>query len=293
MEAASAEGRLLGRCLVIGIVNVTPDSFSDGGRWMQTDAAIRHGLSLLANGADLIDVGGESTRPGAERVSPQEEMRRILPVIEGLVRLGARISVDTMRAETARAAISAGASMINDVSGGLSDSRMHSVVADAGVRYVVTHWRADSKVMHQSAVYQDVVTDVTCELSERVTEALRSGIARDRIVVDPGLGFSKESHHNWELLANLKTIIALGFPVMVGASRKGFLRFLDPDRPADPPIHRDDATCAISAYAAWQGAWAVRVHEPIASAQAVRAIERIRAVTIPCYSHAQSGGQVL
>ncbi|TDD19534.1 dihydropteroate synthase [Nonomuraea diastatica] len=260
------------RCLVMGVVNVTPDSFSDGGRWFDEDAAIQHGLDLVREGADIVDVGGESTRPGAARVSLQEELTRVLPVIRALDAEGVRVSVDTMRAEVARAAVEAGARLVNDVSGGLADPDMPRAVAATGVPYVVMHWRGHSHDMDSRAVYADVVTEVREELSKRVDLVLAEGVTEKQIVIDPGLGFAKNADHNWALLAGIPKLAALGFPLLVGASRKRFLGRLlaDPDGTPRPFSRSDDATLAVTALAAHAGAWCVRVHEVGPNADAVR-----------------------
>lgn len=271
-----------GRTLVMGVVNVTPDSFSDGGQWFAPEVAIVHGETLLAQGADLIDVGGESTRPGAARVPVDEELRRVLPVIRALASAGAVVSVDTMRAGVARAALEAGASIVNDVSGGLADPAMGAVVGDAGVPYVVTHWRGHSDVMDARSEYRDVVRDVTRELGDRIAALAEAGVAPGQVILDPGLGFAKPGAANWPLLARLPELTALGYPVLVGASRKRFLgHLLAEDRwqrsgavgasPAEPvpPVERDAATAAVTALAAAAGAWAVRVHEVPPSRDAV------------------------
>jgi dihydropteroate synthase len=270
------------RCLVMGIVNVTPDSFSDGGRWLDAAAAIRQGLALVADGADLVDVGGESTRPGAERVPVDEELRRVLPVVRALAEAGVVVSVDTTRAVVADAALAAGAALVNDVSGGLADPAMIPVVADAGAPFVVMHWRGFLEGGNIQGRYEDVVPEVVDELHARVAAVLEGGIAADRIVVDPGLGFSKEAEHDLILLAHLDRLLDLGHPVLVAASRKRFLgRVLAGPQGAPPPAReRDAATAAVSALAAHQGAWAVRVHEVRATADAVRvarAVEGARA----------------
>ncbi|MDO8106587.1 dihydropteroate synthase [Isoptericola sp. b441] len=261
----------LDRTLVMGVVNVTPDSFSDGGRWFEPDAAVAHGLELLAQGADLVDVGGESTRPGAVRVDPATERARVLPVVSALAKAGALVSVDTTRAAVAADAIEAGAALVNDVSGGLADSGMLPLVADAGVVYVAMHWRGHSDVMDGLAQYDDVVADVCDELSARLDAAVAAGVDPGQVVLDPGLGFAKTGSDNWPLLARLDRLTALGRPVLVGASRKRFLGHLlaGPDGPA-PPEARDRATAAVSALAAAAGAWCVRVHEVAGSADAVR-----------------------
>ena len=261
-----------GRCLVMGVVNVTPDSFSDGGEWFEPDAAIAHGLDLLAEGADLLDVGGESTRPGASRVPEDEERRRVLPVVQTLADAGATVSIDTMRASVAEAALAAGAAMVNDVSGGLADPALPSLVAEAGVPYVAMHWRGHSDRMDDLAQYDDVVADVAAELAQRADALLAVGISSDRLVLDPGLGFAKTGDHNWRLLGHLDAITALGFPVLVGASRKRFLGHLLAGADGKPASasDRDRATAATSALAAAAGAWCVRVHDVASSADAVR-----------------------
>jgi dihydropteroate synthase len=260
------------RCLVMGVVNVTPDSFSDGGLWFDEDVAVRHGLELVTQGADLVDVGGESTRPGAARVSLQEELARVVPVIRALSGEGVAVSVDTMRAEVAEAAVAAGARLVNDVSGGLADPGMPRVVAATGVPYVVMHWRGHSHDMDQRAVYGDVVTEVREELAKRIDSVLAEGVSEEQIVLDPGLGFSKQAEHNWELLAGLDRLGELGYPLIVGASRKRFLGRLlaDPDGTPRPFSRSDDATLAVTALAAQAGAWCVRVHNVGPNADAVR-----------------------
>ncbi|MHC5263050.1 dihydropteroate synthase [Streptomyces sp. UC4497] len=260
------------RCAVMGVVNVTPDSFSDGGRWFDTTAAIKHGLDLVAEGADLVDVGGESTRPGASRVDEDEELRRVIPVVRGLASEGVTISVDTMRASVAEQSLAAGASLVNDVSGGLSDPEMVPVVAATGAPFVVMHWRGLLEGTNVPGTYEDVVSEVVNELHARVEAAIEGGIAPDRIVIDPGLGFSKNAEHDLSLLAHLDRLHALGHPVLVAASRKRFLgHVLAGEQGAPPPAReRDAATAAVSALAAQAGAWAVRVHEVRATADAVR-----------------------
>ncbi|WP_353943235.1 dihydropteroate synthase [Streptomyces sp. HUAS MG91] len=260
------------RCAVMGVVNVTPDSFSDGGRWFDTTAAIKHGLDLVAEGADLVDVGGESTRPGAARVDEDEELKRVIPVVRGLAAEGVTISVDTMRASVAEQSLAAGAALVNDVSGGLADPAMVPVVAAAGAPFVVMHWRGFLEGATVRGTYENVVSEVVDELHARVQAIIEGGIAPDRIVVDPGLGFSKEAEHDLALLAHLDEVRALGHPVLVAASRKRFLgRVLADEQGAPPPAReRDAATAAVSALAAQAGAWAVRVHEVRATADAVR-----------------------
>ena len=260
------------RCLVMGVVNVTPDSFSDGGRWFTPAAAVAHGLTLLEQGADLLDVGGESTRPGARRVPVDEERERVLPVIRELVRRGATVSVDTTRAQVAREAVEAGALVVNDVSGGLADDAMYEAVAATGAVYVAMHWRGHADVMDGMDRYDDVVDDVRRELAQRVAALRAAGVRDEQVVLDPGLGFAKSGASNWPLLARLPELVADGFPVLVGASRKRFLGHLlaAPDGTPAPPLRRDHATAAISALAAAAGAWCVRVHEVAASVDAVR-----------------------
>jgi dihydropteroate synthase len=271
------------RCLVMGVINVTPDSFSDGGQWLGADSAIAHGLDLLAQGADMLDVGGESTRPGADRVSQEEELRRVVPVIEGLAATGAYVSVDTMRAQVAERALQAGAAMVNDVSGGLADARMARLVADAGVPYVVMHWRGHSSAMQDRAIYRDVVGEVRDELRQRVDTVIAQGVDPAQVIVDPGLGFAKLAEHNWALLAALSDLSWPGgdgppFRVLVGASRKGFIGRLlaaEDGRPR-PFADRDLATISLTALAAAAGAWCVRVHAVAGNADAVRVAARWR-----------------
>ncbi|MCO1578970.1 dihydropteroate synthase [Crossiella sp. SN42] len=260
-----------GRCVVMGVVNVTPDSFSDGGRYLDTADAVAHGIEMHRRGADLVDVGGESTRPGAERVAPEVEAARVVPVIRELAAEGVLVSVDTMRAEVALAALAAGASIVNDVSGGLADERMASVVAEAGVPWILMHWRGHSAGMDLLASYRDVVADVRAELSARVDAALAAGVAPEALVIDPGLGFAKTDRHNWALLQHLDQLIDLGFPVLVGASRKRFLGSLlaGPGGSPRSPDGREAATSAVSALAAAAGAWGVRVHDVHGSLDAV------------------------
>ena len=251
------------RTLVMGVVNVTPDSFSDGGMWFEPGAALAHGRDVLAAGADIIDVGGESTRPGADRPSVEEELRRVLPVVHDLAEHGAIVSIDTMRASVAAAALDAGASVVNDVSGGLADPEMVPVVIDAGVPYVAMHWRGHSADMQSLAVYDDVVADVCRELASRRDELLGAGLGEDLLVLDPGLGFSKTADHNWSLLAALPQLHELGHPILLGASRKAFLGRLGwgaAEAPR-PPAERDLETTATSVMAAMAGVWCVRVHD--------------------------------
>ncbi len=269
----------IGRTRVMAVVNVTPDSFSDGGSALDPDVAVRAGLRALQDGADLVDVGGESTRPGAQRVPVDEELRRVLPVVQGLVAAGAVVSVDTMRAAVAEAALAAGAQLVNDVSGGLADPQMLPLVAEAEVPYVVMHWRGHSAGMQQRARYDDVVLDVRAELHARLDAAQAHGVDLQRVLVDPGLGFAKTTEHSWALLRALPELSLLGCPLLVGASRKGFLGALlaEPDGTPRPPAERDAATAALTVVAAQAGAWAVRVHDVRASADAVRVVAALEA----------------
>lgn len=253
----------LGRCAVLGVLNVTPDSFSDGGRFLDRDDAVAHGVALRADGADFVDVGGESTRPGADRVEAAVECARVLPVIRELVAEGVAVSVDTTRAAVAEAAVEAGASVVNDVSGGLADPAMAHVVAQARVPWILMHWRGHSSSMDELARYGDVVAEVRDELVARVDAAVLAGVDPAMLVLDPGLGFAKRAGHNWALLHRLDVLLGLGLPVLVGASRKRFLGQLlaDTDGAARPPGGRDVATAAVSALAAAAGVWGVRVHD--------------------------------
>jgi dihydropteroate synthase len=275
---------VLDRCRVFAVINVTPDSFSDGGRYDDTDVAVRHGLAMLDAGADVLDVGGESTRPGAARVSEAAEIARVVPVVEALAAAGALVSVDTMRSGVARAALAVGARLVNDVSGGLADPELPRLVAESGVPYVLMHWRGHSETMQDQAVYGDVVGEVRAELEQRLEAVVAAGVDPEQVVLDPGLGFAKTADHNWSLLAGLPELLGIGRPLLVGASRKGFLGRLlasHPDLPR-PVGEREDATTAVTAIAALAGAWGVRVHEPRPSAdavlvaQAVRGFERVR-----------------
>ena len=246
------------RTLVMGILNVTPESFADGGKHFNFDSAIARAKEMIAEGVDIIDVGGESTRPGAERVSEEEERVRVIPVITELAELGATISIDTMRASTAVAAIGAGATLVNDVSGGLADPDMAKVIAkNPMVQYVVMHWRGHSKQMQEAAVYKDVVSEVKNELDERVIDLLKSGVNAEQIIIDPGIGFAKEAAHNWELLRNIERLALLGYPILVGASRK---RFLGELLGANSPDDREAASIAITTKMAELGIWGVRTH---------------------------------
>lgn len=256
--------------VVMGVVNVTPDSFSDGGRWVETAAAVAHGFDLVAEGAAIVDVGGESTRPGAERPSEREELRRVVPVVEALAEQDVVVSVDTMRAAVAEAALAAGGAIINDVSGGLADPRMPALVAASGAPFVVMHWRGHSHDMQTRAHYDDVVADVCAEMSARVEVLLAAGASPEQLVLDPGIGFAKTAEHNWQLLAGLEQVVALGYPVLLGTSRKGFLgsvgRLPGQERPLDA---RTVVTAATSARAARAGVWCLRVHDVTATVDAI------------------------
>jgi dihydropteroate synthase len=271
----------------MGVVNVTPDSFSDGGNWFGPEAAVAHGLELAAAGADIVDVGGESTRPGALRISEGEELRRVGPVVTALTQAGVVVSIDTMRVPVAEQAIAAGARLVNDVSGGLADPGMASLIAESGVAYVVMHWRGHSVDMQDRAIYADVVKEVTAELSERVSALTDSGVDPRQLIVDPGLGFAKLPAHSWTLVTRLRELSCLDhpaapFPVLVGASRKGFIaRLLEARDGAEPGTPRpfaecDDATVALTTYSALAGAWCVRVHTVPGNADAVRVAARLQ-----------------
>lgn len=256
--------------VVMGVLNVTPDSFSDGGRYADLDAAVAHGLEMTADGAHLVDIGGESTRPGAERIDAATEVSRVVPVIRELARHGVIMSIDTTRAEVAHAALKAGAAVVNDVSGGLADPAMAGVVAAAGVPWILMHWRGHSRDMQTLAVYDDVVAEVRAELSERVDGALAAGVDPANLVLDPGLGFAKSAEHNWRLSAHLGQIIDLGYPVLVGTSRKSYLGRLLADRDGQPrpTDEREAATVAANILAVQAGAWGVRVHDVRATVDA-------------------------
>ncbi|MFB6673103.1 dihydropteroate synthase [Streptomyces sp. NPDC056390] len=260
-----------GRCLVMGILNVTPDSFSDGGRYADTRRAVQHGLQMARAGADLVDVGGESTRPGARPVPLTEELARVVPVVRELALAGVAVSVDTIHAEVAHAAVQAGACVVNDVSGGLADPAMAATVGAAQVPYIITHWRAPSHEMDRHAVFDDVVSQVVGELHARVEAAIEAGVEAERIVLDPGLGFAKDADHDWQLLAHLGALKDMGFPFLVGASRKRLIRAaLQAYGAGDAKSEeRDAATAAVSALAAAAGASCVRVHDVRSSLHAV------------------------
>ncbi|HEY5888058.1 MAG TPA: dihydropteroate synthase [Acidimicrobiales bacterium] len=254
----------------MSVLNVTPDSFSDGGRFLDPDVAVAHALDQVAAGADIVDVGGESTRPGAQRVPPDEELARVMPVVERLVAHGVVISIDTMRAQVAAAAVEAGARLVNDVSGGLADPGMHPWVATIEVPYIAMHWRGHSADMDALATYDDVVADVCRELGDRVASLTAAGVDPRRVVLDPGLGFAKSAAHNWALLASLPELRSLGHPILIGASRKRFLGELLGGATGPRPLgQRDAATDALSALAAAADVWAVRVHDARRSRDAV------------------------
>jgi len=239
--------------LVMGILNVTPDSFADGGKHFTFEHAVARGLEMIEEGVDIIDIGGESTRPGAERVSESEEQNRVIPVIRELVGKGADISIDTMRASTARLAVEAGASIVNDVSGGAADPEMFATVADLGCKYTLMHWRGHSKDMNSKAHYEDVVSDVIAEMTFQLDKGLAAGVKRENIILDPGLGFAKDAEHNWEILKHIDEFVALGYPVLIGHSRKRFIG-------GDTPDERESGTLKISESLSTSGIWAVRVH---------------------------------
>ncbi|NBU32038.1 MAG: dihydropteroate synthase [Actinobacteria bacterium] len=267
----------INRTLVMGVINVTSDSFSDGGKFASVDSAIKHAHYLTDSGADLVDVGGESTRPGAQRVSLDEELSRVMPVVTKLVSDGIVVSVDTMRAEVAKQAIAAGVHLINDVSGGLADSGMFSVIAQSEVPYIMMHWRAHSAEMMEKSHYFDVVNDVTAELLSQVNKALSAGIASEHIVLDPGLGFAKLPEQNWPLLSRINELQELGYPILIGASRKRFLGELlaQGDKPRDV-LDREAATIAVSALMAHADVWALRVHDCRTTRDAVAVVEQLR-----------------
>ena len=265
------------RLVVVGVLNVTPDSFSDGGRYTSIDDAVAHAVTMREQGADLIDIGGESTRPGAQRVGADEEARRVLPVIRELAAAGVPLSIDTYRASVAAEALAAGVSVVNDVSGGLADASMAAVVREAGCPWILMHWRGHSDRMQELARYDDVVKDVRAELLERVDAAVAAGVPESSLVIDPGLGFAKTAAHNWALLGALETLVETGLPVLVASSRKSFLGALlaGPDGAPRPVGEREDATTALTAYCALRGAWGVRVHDVRPSVDAARAIAAV------------------
>lgn len=272
------------RPLIMGVLNVTPDSFSDGGDFSALEDAVNHARLLIAAGANIIDIGGESTRPGAERVAVEEEQRRVLSVIEKIAKepsfidSGAQISIDTMNASTARAAIAAGAKIINDVSGGLADEEMFAVAAETNSILVISHWRGFSDVMNTLNAYADIARDVAAELSARVDQAVAAGVAREKIVIDPGLGFAKDMRQNWMLVARLDELERLGLPILVGASRKRFIAgVLEPDEAGEVSnARRDVATAVLTALLLQRKLWGIRVHNVIATADAIDVVEALR-----------------
>ncbi|CAN2245370.1 FolP Dihydropteroate synthase and related enzymes [Candidatus Planktophila dulcis] len=247
----------------MGILNVTPDSFADGGLHYEESLAITHGLEMIEDGVDIIDVGGESTRPGADRISEEEEQARVIPVIRELAKKGVVISIDTMRATTAKLAVEAGASIVNDVSGGAADPDMFSTVAQLGCKYTLMHWRGHSKDMNEKASYGDVVAEVIEEVTLQLDKALAAGVKRENIILDPGIGFAKNAEHNWEVLNRIDEFVALGYPVLIGHSRKRFLGGEHPDE-------REEATVAVTQSLVGKGIWAVRVHGVKANVKAAR-----------------------
>jgi dihydropteroate synthase len=249
--------------LVMGILNVTPDSFADGGVNFEVEHAINRGLEMIEDGVDIIDIGGESTRPGADRVPEEEEQARVLPVVKALGKEGVPLSIDTMRASTAKLAVEAGATIVNDVSGGAADPDMFSTVAALGCKYTMMHWRGHSKEMNSKAVYNDVVQEVIEEVTIQLDKALAAGVLRENIILDPGIGFAKDPEHNWEILNRIDEFIALGYPVLIGHSRKRFLG-------GDHPDEREAATVEVTQTLAGKGIWAVRVHGVKANVEAIR-----------------------
>jgi dihydropteroate synthase len=249
--------------LVMGILNVTPDSFADGGKHLDPDVAILRGKEMIKEGVDIVDIGGESTRPGAERISAEEEQARVLPVIKGLIGEGTILSIDTMRASTAKLAVSSGATIVNDVSGGAADPEMFTTIAELDCKYVIMHWRGHSKEMNSKAIYNDVVNDVIAEINIQLKKALAAGIKSENIILDPGIGFAKDSEHNWEILKHLDQFTALGYPVLIGHSRKRFLG-------GDNPDLREDATVEVTKSLLDKGIWGVRVHGVKQNVEAIR-----------------------
>jgi len=272
------------RPLVMGVLNVTPDSFSDGGQFSAEDDALNHARLLIAAGSNIIDIGGESTRPGAERISIEEEQRRVLRVIERIaqepsfIASGAKISIDTMNSQTAKAAVAAGAEIINDVSGGLADENMFAVAAGSGAILVISHWRGFSDRMDTLNEYQDIARDVATELAARVEVAIAAGIKREKIVIDPGLGFAKDMQQNWKLVARLDELEKLGLPILVGASRKRFIAgMLEPDEAGEVSNSRRDlATAVLTALLLQRKLWGIRVHNVLTTTDAIDVVEALR-----------------
>lgn len=263
----------------MGVLNVTPDSFSDGGRYAGLGAAVDHAMQMVDEGADVIDIGGESTRPGAARVDARTELARVLPVIRELAAAGVVMSIDTTRAAVAAEAVAAGVTLVNDVSGGLADPDMARVVAEAGCPWVLMHWRGHSQRMADLALYDDVVKEVCAELLERVDEAVAAGVAPERLILDPGLGFAKKAEHTWRLAAHLPELVALGYPVLVGSSRKSHLGRLlaAADGSARPTEDREAATIATTVLSVAAGAWGVRVHEVRGNVDAIKVWQAVQA----------------
>lgn len=269
------EQKILDRTLIFGILNVTPDSFSDGGKFFTLDKALAQAKQLINDGADVIDVGGESTRPGAERITSEEELSRVIPIVSELVKQKIVVSIDTMRSEVAKAAIAAGAKYVNDVSGGKADQNMFMTVSQLNAKYILMHWRGQSKNMDDLANYQDVVKEVIEELSTQIEKALAAGIKEDNLIIDPGLGFAKKPEHNWTILQHLEKFNELKLPMLIGHSRKRFLNELAKE--SNPEIDfKDAATAAISYQLANKGVWAVRVHEAKQTYAAIAAAHRLR-----------------
>ena len=272
------------RPLVMGVLNVTPDSFSDGGQFSAEDDALNHARLLIAAGSNIIDIGGESTRPGAERISIEEEQRRVLRVIERIVQepsfiaSGAKISIDTMNSQTAKAAVAAGVEIINDVSGGLADENMFAVAAESGAILVISHWRGFSDRMDTLNEYQDIARDVATELAARVAVAIAAGVTREKIVIDPGLGFAKDMQQNWKLVARLDELEKLGLPILVGASRKRFIAgMLEPDEAGEVSNSRRDlATAVLTALLLQRKLWGIRVHNVLTTTDAIDVVEALR-----------------
>lgn len=259
--------------VVMGILNITPDSFADGGKHFNFADAINRGEKMISEGVDIIDIGGESTRPGAERITESEERSRVIPVISELKKLGATISIDTMRAQIASEAIKAGATYINDVSGGLADPEMvKTVVTNPQIQYIAMHWRAHSKNMQDLAIYKDVVREVKDELQDRIDNLISAGADPDQLIIDPGLGFAKSGEHNWEILRNLDRLALLGFPILIGASRKKFLGELTG---TTNPDDREAASIAITTLVAKAGVWGVRTHSVKPHKDAVAAAQEL------------------
>jgi len=267
----------LSRTLVMGVVNVTPDSFSDGGKFDTETSAVEHGLALAKDGADIVDVGGESTRPGAQRVTLEEELNRVIPVVTKLAANSVVVSVDTMRAEVAKQAVAAGAYIINDVSGGQADPEMFKIIAEIQAPYIMMHWRGHSAQMSEQANYVDVVNEVIAELAMQLAKATEAGISTERIVLDPGLGFAKMPEQNWPLLKHISKFSELGCPLLVGASRKRFLgELLATQGQLRDVADRESATTALTTLLASQGVWAVRVHDVIAARDAIAVVEKLK-----------------